>query len=79
MLTSDKPHAAFTLCLPSLRATPKQGTLFPLLSWAVGAAVAATVDISVNALGLPVSALPRESLSLKLPDLGVFVKVQSVM
>lgn len=62
MLTPDKPYAAFTLCLPSLKATPNQGTLFLLLSWAVGAAEAAMVDISVSALGLPVSALPRESL-----------------
>lgn len=35
----------------------------------------ATVDISVRALGLPVSALPGESLSLKLPDSGVYVMV----
>lgn len=43
----------------------QQGLLWPV----------ATVDISVRALGLPVSALPGESLSLKLPDSGVSVMV----
>lgn len=32
-LTPDKSHAAFTLCLSSLEATPKKRAVFPLLGW----------------------------------------------
>lgn len=72
-LTPDKPHATLTLCLPSLKATPKPRTPFPLLSWAVGAAVTATGDPSVSsALGL-LSLPSQEAPSLKLRDSRVSV------